>query len=74
MAHGQIKLRIFPDGRVEAEIDGIRGRACMKFIPLVEQLIGGEAIDSLRTDNYFLQAELSSEVTAVETLRIKGTS
>jgi hypothetical protein len=34
MAHGQIKLRIFPDGRVEAEVDGIRGNGCMKFIPL----------------------------------------
>lgn len=74
MANGQIKLRIFPDGRVEAEIDGIRGNTCMKFIPLVEQLIGGEAIDSLRTDNYFLEAGLGSEVDRIEKLLIKGTS
>jgi hypothetical protein len=74
MAHGQIKLRIFPDGRVEAEIDGIRGNGCMKFIPLVEQLTGSEAIDSRRTENYFLKTELNSEVAEVETLRIKGTS
>jgi hypothetical protein len=41
---------------------------------LVEQLTGSESIDSRRTENYFLKAELNSEVTEVETLRIKGTS
>jgi len=72
MTHGQIKLRIFPDGRVEAEIDGISGTGCMKFIPLIEQLVGGETIDSQRTASYFQQGTVGSETPEIEATRIKG--
>lgn len=72
MTVGKIKLRIFPDGRVEAEVDGMTGSACMKFIPLVEQLVGGETVDSQRTPNYFLDQEVDSETPEIETTRIKG--
>jgi len=72
MTHGQIKLRIFPDGRVEAEIDGIPGKGCTKFIPLVEQLVGGETIDSQRTANYFQEGAVGSETQEIESTRIKG--
>mgnify|MGYP001170120348 CR=1 FL=1 len=72
MAHGQIKLRIFPDGRVEAEIDGIPGKGCTKFIPLVEQLVGGETSDSQRTANYFQEEMVGSETSEIEATPIKG--
>ena len=72
MAHGQIKLRIFSDGRVEAEIDGILGKGCMKFIPLVEQLIGGDTIDSRRTENYFQEGAIGSVIPEIEKTHVKG--
>lgn len=72
MSHRQIKLRIYPDGRVEAEIDGIPGSGCMKFIPLVEQLVGGETIDSQRTANYFADENVGSRTSEVEAARLKG--
>lgn len=72
MSSGKIKLRIFPDGRVEAEIDGIAGSGCTKFIPLVEQLVGGETIDSKRTENYFQDEVIGSEASEIETTRVKG--
>lgn len=72
MTVGKIKLRIFPDGRVEAEVDGIPGSACMKFIPLVEQLVGGETVDSQRTPSYFFEQEVDSETPEIETTGIKG--
>jgi len=72
MTNGQIKLRIFPDGRVEAEIVGISGTGCMKLIPLVEQLVGGETIDSQRTANYFQQETVGSETPEIEATRVKG--
>jgi hypothetical protein len=72
MSNGKIKLRIFPDGRVEAEIDGIAGSGCTNFIPLVEQLVGGETIDSKRTENYFLNGVIDTEPSEIETARVKG--
>lgn len=72
MSHRQIKLRIYPDGRVEAEIDGILGPGCTKFIPLVEQLVGGETIDSQRTANYFVEETLGSQITEAESAPLKG--
>jgi hypothetical protein len=72
MSHPQIKLRIYPDGRVEAEIDGIPGSGCTKFIPLVEQLVGGETIDSQRTENYFVDEAVDSQAIKTDATRLKG--
>jgi hypothetical protein len=72
MSHRQIKLRIYPDGRVEAEIDGIPGSGCTKFIPLVEQLVGGETIESQRTATYFVDETLGAQTTQTEATPLKG--
>lgn len=72
MSRGRIKLQILPDGRVEAEIDGIFGKGCMKLIPLIEQLIGGETLDSRRTDEYFQEGSTVSKVSEAEQVQLKG--
>jgi len=51
----QIKLRIFPDGHVQAEVLGFRGKKCTDYISVLEQLLDAEAIDSERTPEYYLE-------------------
>ena len=68
MSGKQIKLRIRPDGRVEAEIDGILGSKCTELIPLVEALVGGKTIDSQRTENYYINSTLDD--THSETVQV----
>ena len=73
MAHREIRLRIFPDGRVEAEVAGIPGPACAQYIPLVEHLVGGETIDSSRTAEYALaEAIVDAELASSEVARLMG--
>ncbi|GHU28059.1 hypothetical protein AGMMS50256_09320 [Betaproteobacteria bacterium] len=55
----QIKLRIFPSGEVQAETLGIRGKKCMDYIAILEQLLDAEAIDSERTSEYWLEENTS---------------
>jgi hypothetical protein len=61
----QITLRIFPSGEVQAETHGIRGKKCMDYIAILEQLLDAEAIDSERTAEYWLEenATLTSNQT-----------
>ncbi|MDR0578428.1 MAG: DUF2997 domain-containing protein [Candidatus Accumulibacter sp.] len=66
----QIKLKIFPDGRVQAETLGFRGKKCTDYIAVLEQLLDAEAIDSERTPEYYLE---ESEIErTVEMQTVKG--
>jgi len=42
----QIQLRIRPDGQVEAEVLGFRGKKCADYIAVLESLLEAEAVDS----------------------------
>lgn len=48
----QIKLRIYTDGKVEAETNGIKGKACLNYISILEQLTGATTVDSDFTPEY----------------------
>jgi hypothetical protein len=50
----QINLRISPDGKVEAEVLGFRGKKCTNYIAILEQLLDAEAIDSDYRPEYWL--------------------
>ncbi len=54
----QIKLRLYPDGKVEAETHGIKGKACLDYIAIIEQLTGARTVDSDFTDEYRASEEL----------------
>lgn len=51
----QIKLKILPDGQVQAEVLGFRGKKCTDYISILEQLLDAEAIDSERTPEYYME-------------------
>lgn len=55
MTQRQIKLKIFPDGQVQAEVQGFRGKKCADYISILEQMLDAEAIDSERTPEYALE-------------------
>ncbi len=49
----RVQLRIFPDGRVQAEVQGIKGKACTSYISILEELVKAEVVDSSYTPEYF---------------------
>ena len=48
----QIKLRIYTDGKIDAETNGIKGKACLDYISILEQLTGAVTVDSAFTPEY----------------------
>lgn len=56
----KIKLKISPDGQVQAEVLGFRGRRCADYISVLEELLDAEAIDSERTPEYYLEEEVET--------------
>ena len=49
----KIQIRIFPDGTVQAEIDGIKGKACRNYIKIIEDLLEAKTVDSNYTPEYY---------------------
>ncbi|MGG4145496.1 DUF2997 domain-containing protein [Paenibacillus algorifonticola] len=68
MPSKQIRVRIYPDGRIEADVMGIKGKGCTDYISILEQLLDAETIDSEYTAEYY-----ESEQTALEQNQIHST-
>jgi hypothetical protein len=45
-------VRIFPDGTVQAEVHGARGKRCTDYIAILEELLEAETADSAYTAEY----------------------
>lgn len=61
-----ITISILPDGRVQAEVHGVKGKACTDYIGILESLMDAEAIDSAFTPEYSANQNLVGQVDAVE--------
>ena len=51
----QIKITIKPDGTIESETIGIKGKACLNYIKKIEQLTNAEVVSSEFTSEYYEQ-------------------
>ena len=65
----QLKIRIFSNGMVQTETEGIKGRTCLNYVKVLEQLTGARAVDSDYTAEYYEQenvlgTETDSEIKA----------
>jgi hypothetical protein len=45
-------VRIFPDGTVQAEVHGAKGKRCTDYIAILEELLEAETADSAYTAEY----------------------
>lgn len=53
----RISVRIYPDGRVQAETQGIKGKKCTEYINILEELLKAEAVESEYTSEYYVSEE-----------------
>lgn len=60
----RINIRIFPDGQIQAEIKGIKGKKCTDYIGILETLLRSETVDSDLSAEYY---ESEVQVQEVET-------
>ncbi len=48
----QIQVRIYPNGELEAETKGIKGKTCLKYIAEIERMANAVTHDSDFTKEY----------------------
>ncbi|HZH60282.1 MAG TPA: DUF2997 domain-containing protein [Metabacillus sp.] len=49
----KIKIKLNEDGNIFAETIGMKGKECLQYIELLEELLDAESIDSNFTDEYY---------------------
>ena len=62
----QLKIKISPNGQIEAETIGMKGKACLKYIAELERMANAVTRDSDFTSEYYeveenLQTNLEQE-------------
>lgn len=48
----QVRIQVFPDGRIQADIHGIKGKKCANYIRVLEEILDARTIDSDYTPEY----------------------
>lgn len=68
----RIQLRVYPDGRIEAVTQGIKGKACTDYIAVLEELLRAETVASAYTPEYHEKAEVQVRQAEHVAPRIQG--
>lgn len=64
----QIRIRIYPDGRIESQTVNIKGKTCLKYIKPLESLLDAKVVDSEFTSEYYETTNILEEI---EILKLK---
>ncbi|RST71817.1 DUF2997 domain-containing protein [Siminovitchia acidinfaciens] len=70
----KIQIRILKDGSIEAVTNGIKGKQCVDYISILENLLEAETVRSSYTSEYYeteQQIQLEQSVQQTNTLHQK---
>ena len=65
----KIQIQIFPDGTIQAEAQGIKGKRCTDYIKILEEILEAKTVDSDYTPEYYQSDDI--KVITKENQRIK---
>ena len=65
----RIKVQIFPDGTIQTEVQGIKGKRCTEYMSILEELLDAKIVDSAYTSE-FHETEIS-KITEKEKQKIE---
>lgn len=66
----KIQLRIYPDGTVQANVEGVKGKKCTDYIKIIEGILEAEVIDSEYTPEYYESEKI--EINEDDRIKING--
>lgn len=49
----RINIRIFPDGKIQAEVQGIKGKKCTDYLEVIQEILQARIEDSDYTKEYY---------------------
>lgn len=50
---GKMKIRLFPDGTIQMETEGIKGKRCMDYARVLAKLADAKISSIEKTDEYY---------------------
>ena len=50
---GKMKIRLFPDGTIQMETEGIKGKRCMDYAKVLAKLADAKISSIEKTDEYY---------------------
>ena len=53
-----MQIRIYPDGKVQGEINGIKGKRCTDYIGIIEELTDSRTWKSTFTEEFYETEEV----------------
>ncbi|MBS4212958.1 DUF2997 domain-containing protein [Neobacillus rhizophilus] len=65
----KLQIRIFPDGRIEAETLGIKGEKCTDYILILENILNAHAVQAEYTKEFYETEQVTLEQTQQNTLK-----
>lgn len=58
-----MKIRLFPDGTIQMETEGIKGKRCMDYAKVLAKLVDAKISSIEKTDEYYQQEILRLDET-----------
>lgn len=66
----RIKVQIFEDGTVQAEVQGVKGKKCTNYIKILEDILAAETVDSDYTKEYYESEKIMLDEVDHQSLRV----
>lgn len=60
---GKMKIRLFPDGTIQMETEGVKGKKCMDYAKVLQRLADAKISNIEKTDEYYQQEILELDET-----------
>jgi hypothetical protein len=65
----RILVQIYPDGRIQVETQGIKGKACTDYIRVLEELLKAETYISSYTPEYYEEQNVNLDLQQHQSVR-----
>lgn len=60
---GKMKIRLFPDGTIQMETEGIKGKRCTDYAKVLAKLADAKIYNIEKTEEYYQQEVLELDET-----------
>lgn len=62
----KIKIKVFSNGYVQAETQGIKGQKCEKYFPLFEKILQDRVVEKMYTEEFYEEVEQEQTISEEE--------
>lgn len=60
---GKLKIKLLPDGTIQMETEGIKGKKCMDYAKVLERLADAKIYKQAKTEEYYQEEILELDET-----------